>query len=505
MSNTLEMKNICKEFSGVKVLDNVDFSVGKGEIRALLGANGAGKSTLMKILCGVYHATSGEVFINGEKVEIKTPDQASLHGIGIVHQELSIIPTLTMLENFFLGHEISRRGLIDNREMRKEYEEACKEFGFRVEPDIKASQLSVANQQMVEIMKNVHADANIIVFDEPTTSLTDEEKETFFEVIMKLKSEGKTIIYISHILEEIFRLSDSVSIMRNGEMVGTFPTAELSVPIISEHMSGHKVDTGSHTCHSDYSVSPKIQIKNLTGRNGTNNVSFEIQPGEVIGLAGLVGAGRTEIVRTIFGADKCTQGEIIIDGNAVKVTDPRSAILAGIGLVPEDRKREGVILKHEIYKNSTLIQLKKMLSKGLVSTSKEKQYANDAVERLSIKIPGLTAPVGKLSGGNQQKIVVSKWLNDDMNLLIFDEPTKGIDIAAKEDIFRIVENFAEKGMAIIFISSDLNEVLRVSDRIFVVRNKTIIKDMKNDGVTQKDIMDVILEQSKEGQVESRWL
>ena len=497
MSNTLEMKKICKDFSGVEVLRNVDFSVDQGEIRALLGANGAGKSTLMKILSGVYHATSGEIFINGEKTDINTPEQAATNGVGIVHQELSIIPTLTMLQNFFLGHEIKKHCLINERKMRKEYEKACKEFGFRVEPDVKASQLSVANQQMVEIMKNVHADANIIIFDEPTTSLTDEEKEMFFEVILKLKDQGKTIIYISHILEEIFRLSDTVSIMRNGEMVGTFPTSELSVPIISEHMSGHKVDTGTHTCHSNLQSPPKIKVSNLNGRNGTRNVSFTIQPGEVIGLAGLVGAGRTEIVKTIFGADKITSGEILVEGKKIKITDPKSAIDAGIGLVPEDRKREGVILKHEIYKNSTLIQLGKMLSGGLLSTTKEKKYAQEAVESLSIKIPGLSSPVEKLSGGNQQKVVVSKWLNDEMKLLIFDEPTKGIDIAAKEDIFQTIEKFAEKGMAIIFISSDLNEVLRVSDRIFVVKNKTIIKEMINNGVTQKDIMDEILQQGND--------
>ncbi len=493
MENMLEMKGIKKEFSGVTVLDNVDFNVQKGEIRALLGANGAGKSTLMKILCGVYHATEGQIYVDGEHAEIKNPLQASEMGIAIVHQELSMIPTLSILENFFLGKEIKKHGILQKKLMRKEYYETCEELDFHIDPDIKTRNVSVAKQQMVEIMKCIHANAKIIVFDEPTTSLTDDEKKTLFKVILHLKEQGRTIIYISHILEEIFLLADTVSIMRNGAMVGTFPKDSLTVPIISEHMSGKKYVEGNRLTSFCREGEPVLKVENLCSKNGTDNVSFSVNAGEVVGLAGLVGAGRSEIVRCLFGADPVTGGDIYVNGKRVNISHPKQAIAQGIGLVPEDRKREGVILKHEIYKNATLIQLKKMRQNGLLQGRKEKEYTRHAVDRLSIKVNAITEPVLKLSGGNQQKIVVSKWLDDSMKVLIFDEPTKGIDIGAKEDIFHIIEEFAKKGTAIIFISSDLNEVLRASDRILVVRGGKILKEMKNLNITQKDIMEVILQ------------
>lgn len=494
MGNMLEMKQITKEFSGVSVLNGVDFNVEEGEIRALLGANGAGKSTLMKILCGVYHATSGEVWIDGTKREIRNPIEASAQGIAIVHQELSMIPTLSILENFFLGKEIRKHGILQKAKMREEYFQVCDELDFHIDPDMKTRDVSVAKQQMVEIMKCIHANAKIIVFDEPTTSLTDDEKKTLFQVILKLKEQKKTIIYISHILEEIFLLADTVSIMRNGDMVGTFPKAEMSIPIISEHMSGKKYVEGQRLhsyCQQD--AEPIFTVSHLSAKNGTKDVSFSIKPGEVIGLAGLVGAGRSEIVRSIFGADSKSAGTIAVSGREVKISHPAHAIAAGIGLIPEDRKKEGVILKHEIYKNATLVQLKKMRSMGMLQTRKEKDFTNQAVSRLSIKIPSLAAPVMKLSGGNQQKVVVSKWLDEHMKVLIFDEPTKGIDVGAKEDIFRTVEDFAKMGMGIIFISSDLNEVIRTSDRILVVRDGKILKDVENKDITQKDIMEIILQ------------
>ncbi len=494
MGNMLEMKKIRKEFSGVPVLNGVDFAVGEGEIRALLGANGAGKSTLMKILCGVYHATSGDVLIDGQKAEIKNPLQAAENGIAIVHQELSMIPPLTILENFFLGKEIRKHGILQKAKMREEYFRVCKELDFHIDPDIKTRDVSVAKQQMVEIMKCIYANARIIIFDEPTTSLTDDEKKTLFEVILKLKEQKKTIIYISHILEEIFLLADTVSIMRNGDMVGTFPKAEMSIPIISEHMSGKKYVEGQRlTSHCRTEAGPLLSVEHLSGKNGTKDVSFTVRPGEVVGLAGLVGAGRSEMVRCIFGADTKTSGRILVDGKEIKISHPAHAIAAGIGLIPEDRKREGVILKHEIYKNATLIQLKKMRQMGMLQAAREKSYTEQAIKRLSVKVPSLTAPVMKLSGGNQQKIVVSKWLDERMKVLIFDEPTKGIDVGAKEDIFRTVEEFAKAGMAIIFISSDLNEVIRTSDRILVVRGGQILKDVENKNMTQKDIMEIILQ------------
>ncbi len=492
MSQVLEMQNICKSFYGVEVLHDVNFKLNKGEVRALLGANGAGKSTLVKILCGVYHASSGDVYIDGKKEHIGSPNDARRLGIGIVHQELSIVPTLTVLQNFFLGREKEKGILLDERQMLSEYKRICEEFDFDIDPRVQAKRLSVAKRQMIEIMKILSQDVQIIVLDEPTTSLTEEEKRGLFALIDKLKASGKTIVYISHILEEIFRLADTATIMRNGEVVGDFQVKELTASLISEYMTGIKIVHNNHESWARYKDKPMLEIKNYKSSR-VNDVSFEIYPGEVLGFAGLVGAGRSEIVRAIFGADKHTGGGAFVDGSIIKIKTPKDAIKAGIGLIPEDRKNEGLILKHEIYKNMTLVQLKKFRRHKLLNAAMEKDYTNDVRERLSIKLGNIKAPVSSLSGGNQQKVVIGKWLSKDFKILIFDEPTKGVDVGAKEDIFSIIGDFAKAGTSIIFISSDLEEVIRVSDRIAVVKDGRIIKLMENAGIDQKDIMETILQ------------
>lgn len=491
MDKILEMEEIKKSFLNVEILHGVDFSLEKGEIRALLGANGAGKSTLMKILCGIYQATSGTIKMEGRPVSISRPGVAKELGIAIVHQELSIIPTLTVLQNFFLGREEHSKGLLDERRMRKEYERICAEFDFNVDPDIQAKKLSVAKQQMVEIMKILSQDAKIIVLDEPTTSLTDDEKKNLFGLIRQLKEKGKTIIYISHILEEIFLLADHATIMRNGTIVGTWDVKGLTIPLISEYMTGSKIEYEQRKSTIQGGKPPILDVRGLSGKH-VHDVSFSVMPGEVVGLAGLVGAGRSEIVRALFGADAKSAGEIRIQGEARKIRTPADAIRNGIGLIPEDRKTEGLILKHEIFKNASMIQLAKMKKNHMLSEKKEKEYARNAVKQLSIKLNKVTDPVRNLSGGNQQKVVVSKWMSEDFKVLIFDEPTKGIDIGAKEDIFRIIDEFAKMGMGILFISSDLEEVIRVSDRLLVIRGGRIIEEMANRNVTQKIIMESIL-------------
>lgn len=493
MSNILEMRQISKSFSGVEVLTNIDFNLEEGEIRALLGANGAGKSTLMKILCGVYTKTNGKIFIDQKEEDINTPKDAQRLGIGIVHQELSIIPTLTVLENFFLGREIRSHRLLDNKKMKKKFMEICDEFGFDIAPGIKAGELSIAKQQMIEIMKILSQDAKIIIMDEPTTSLTRDEKKQLFEIILDLKKKGKTIIYISHILEEIFYLADKATIMRGGEVVGTFNVDELDVAKISEHMSGKKyVSVNRRESCVLEGEDPILKVEGLGRDKIVNEVSFEVLPGEVVGLAGLVGAGRTEIVRALYGADKKNKGKIFINGKEVKIHNPKEAIKSGIGLIPEDRKKEGLILKQEIYKNASLVQLKSFRKYKLLNEKTEKEYMKGAIKRLSILANDVKQPAYKLSGGNQQKVVVAKWLSDKFEVMIFDEPTKGIDIGAKEDIFKVVDDFAKNGKGVIFISSDIDEVLRVSDRILVIRNGEIIKEMKNQNIEQKDIMSTIL-------------
>ncbi|MCI8292292.1 MAG: sugar ABC transporter ATP-binding protein [Hespellia sp.] len=495
MSSVLEMKGIKKSFSNVEVLHGVDFSLEKGEIRALLGANGAGKSTLMKILCGIYSATDGEIHLEGKPVSITQPSTASELGIAIVHQELSIIPTLTVLQNFFLGREELSHGILKEKEMRKQYREICTEFEFDIDPDIQARKLSVAKQQMIEIMKILSLDAKIIVLDEPTTSLTDDEKKNLFGLIRQLKEREKTIIYISHVLEEIFLLADQATIMRNGEMVGTWPVKELTIPLISEYMTGNKIEHGQRGSTVQENMPPVLEVKNLCNQS-VHDVTFSVKPGEVLGLAGLMGAGRSEIVRALFGADSKTAGSIQIAGKTVRIRTPRDAIRSGIGLIPEDRKTEGLILKHEIFKNMSMVQLKKLKKHSLLHEKTEKQFAKQAVEKLSIKLNKVTDQVGNLSGGNQQKVVVSKWISEDFKVLIFDEPTKGIDIGAKEDIFQIVDDFAKMGIGIIFISSDLEEVIRVADRMLIIRDGQVIEEMENKDVSQKDIMESILRGGK---------
>jgi ribose transport system ATP-binding protein len=494
MDKILEMIDISKSFAGVKVLKKINFNLEQGEIRALLGANGAGKSTLMKILSGVYTKSSGEIRMDGKIVEITNPQAASAHGIGIIHQELGIIPTLTVLQNFYLGREITKMGLMDEKAMLMEFEHICNDFEFQISPHEKAKNLSVAKQQMIEIMKILSQDARIIVMDEPTTSLTNDEKKALFDIILRLKKKGKTIIYISHILEEVFLLSDRATIMRNGEIVDTFDTKELTIPLISEYMSGNKYVEGKKLkSYRKTDDTPILKVQNVSRGKSVNNISFDVLPGEVIGLAGLVGAGRSEIVRALFGADGKISGQVWVEGQEVKIKSPRDAIKHGIGLIPEDRKNEGLVQKLEIYKNATMVQLKKMKRKGLLNTDMEKKFTSEAVSKLSIKINSISDQVRKLSGGNQQKVVVSKWISDDFKVLFFDEPTKGIDIGAKEDIFHAVEVLAEKGKGIIFISSDLDEVLRVSDRVLVVRQGTVIESLENQNLTQKEVMNFILQ------------
>lgn len=492
MEKLLEMKHIGKSFYNVEVLHGVDFSLEQGEVRALLGANGAGKSTLMKILCGVHHATCGTVMLEGKEVQIKNPMVAREFGIAMVHQELSIVPTLTVLQNFFLGREKKNGILLNEKAMRAEYKQICEDFGFEIDPDIQAKNLSIAKQQMVEIMKILSQDAKIIIMDEPTTSLTNEEKKNLYGLIKQLQKKKKTIIYISHILEEIFLLADNATIMRNGDIVGNFPVSELTIDSISEYMTGEKIVAKRAKSYRKERMEPILQVEGMQNK-AIHDITFDIKPGEVLGLAGLVGAGRSEIVRALFGCDEKHGGTIKIEGQKVTIKSPQDAIRNGIGLIPENRKTEGLILKHAIFKNASMVQLKRLKKGPWLYEKNEKDYMQRAVKKLSIKLNKVTDAVGGLSGGNQQKVVVSKWLSQDFKVLIFDEPTKGIDVGAKEDIFRIIEEFASAGMGIIFISSDLEEVLRVSDRLLIVRGGRIIDEMENDNVTEKEIMQSILE------------
>jgi ribose transport system ATP-binding protein len=496
MNQILEMKHIYKDFGAVKVLNDIDFSLGKGEVRALLGANGAGKSTLIKILGGVHAPTKGEIYLRGDKIKFKDSYHSKQSGISVIYQELSLVPTLSVIDNIFLGREVVSGVFLKKEEMKKEYEDICRRFSFDIPANAIVSKLSIAKQQMVEIMKAVSCDTEIIIMDEPTTSLTNNEKASLFGIIAKLKAAGKSIIYISHILDEIFLNCDSASIMRNGIMVGSYDVKNLTKEKITQLMTG--IDSSNiagkkQTFHADYTSEPVLEVRNLGRGDVIKDVSFKVHKGEVVGIAGLVGSKRTEIINLIYGVDHCDRGEVLRNGTVIKIRSPKQAIHHKIGFIPEDRKHLGLILGQEIYKNSTAVQIEKFKTSGFLNKGKEIEFAEFAVKKLGIKISNVKQKVKELSGGNQQKVVVSKWLNQDMDLIIYDEPTKGIDIAAKEDIFHTIEEFSGQGIGVIFISSDLEEVIRVADRVLVVRGGTIVSELNNDNLTVQEIMDKIFD------------
>jgi len=490
----LSMTGISKRYGPVQVLNDVDFSVKAGEVRALLGANGAGKSTLIKILGGVVARTTGNIRLYGRELNLVSPLDALEKGIGIIHQELSVIPQLTVLDNFFLGRERLRFGVLNRRKMIKYYDEICKKMNFTIPHHVKVKELGVAERQMIEIMKTVSYDADIIVMDEPTSSLGEKEKQNLFEIIFKLKSEGKTVIYITHMLEEVFTICDSVTIMLDGDIVDTLPVTALTPHKIAEMMAGVALSKQreSRKSFACYNEPPVLTVQNLSRKRYFTQVSFDLYPGEVLGIAGLVGSGRSEMVRAIFGADKTSSGKIMVNEKTAAIRSSADALRYGIGLIPEDRKNQGLILKHPIYRNSTILNLDKMKRFGILSGSKEVDYTLRAKEKLSIKLDNVHEQVKNLSGGNQQKVVVSKWLEKDLRVLIFDEPTKGIDIRAKEDIFNSVFEFSRQGVAVIFISSDLGEVLKVSDRVAIVHAGNVKNILLNENLTVADVMREIL-------------
>lgn len=495
MREVLNLRDIYKDFGEVEVLKGINFKMNKGEIRGLIGANGAGKSTMIKIIGGVYPQTKGEIILKNSPIKFKDPNHSMNSGISIIYQELSLIPTLTVIENMFLGREKTKgKQFLDKKAMEDEYKKICERFDFNIDPHIRVSNLNIANRQMVEIMKAVSYNADLIIMDEPTTSLTSTEKESLFKIIKMLKSLDKTIIYVSHILDEIFLNCDSVSIMRNGVIVGTYDKNDLDKRKIAELMTGKKqVEIKEKRTHSSarYNEPPILEVENLSRKDFLKDISFDVYRGEVVGLAGLVGSGRTEIINILYGLDQKDSGSIKLNGEITNIKSPKLAIKNKIGLIPEDRKDLGLILEQEIYKNSTAIQINKMKSNGFINKTKEIQFAEEAVKDLSIKVNKVTQEVKELSGGNQQKVVVSKWLGQDLDLIIYDEPTKGIDIAAKEDIFTNIENLAKKGIGVIFISSDIEEVLRISDRVLVIGDGSIVDTMKNDNITVQDIMNKI--------------
>ena len=485
----IEAINVSKSFPGVRALNQVSFNLKVGEVLALLGENGAGKSTLVKILSGVYTKDEGTIKIFGEEVEGMNPLKAREKGIAIIHQELNMCAHLTVTENIFLGREIIQNGMLKDKEMGKEAKRILDELNVNIDPDAVVGNLSVSKQQMVEIAKALSTNAQVIIMDEPTSALTSKEIDDLFRIIKKLKAEGRSIIYISHKLEELQYIIDRVMILRDGEYITSMDFKDTNLKEIIAYMVGREIKEKFPRVEC-----PKgkklMEIKNLNAGNLVRDISFDLYEGEIVGIAGLMGAGRTETTRAIFGADPKQSGEINLLGKSLQIGKPMDSIKYGIVLVPEDRKRDGLCTKLSVSDNISLPNLDTICDKfGVVSRKKEIDMTEKTVNDLKIRLANADVDSGSLSGGNQQKVVVGKWLARNSKVVIFDEPTRGIDVAAKVEIYNLMNELKEKGIGVLFVSSELPEILGISDRIIVMCDGRITKELDRTEATQ----DLILE------------
>jgi ABC-type sugar transport system ATPase subunit len=484
----LELRAIAKSFPGVRALDGVRFDLRRGEVHALMGENGAGKSTLVKILSGVYRPDAGEILLEGAPVAIASPSHAQSLGISPVHQELHLEPHLTVAENIFLGRQpLGRFGLIDRRKMEREAGRLLQGLGVAISPATLLRALSIAEKQIVAIARAVSTDARIMIFDEPTSSLTDREAALLFGMIGRLREQGLGIVYISHRMDEIFRLCDRVTVFRDGRCIATKPVAATDLRDLIGMMIGRELELFPQAAPAAVGE-PVLQVRGLTKRGLLANISFTLCRGEIVGMAGLVGAGRTELARAVFGDLAYDAGEVLLDGRAVPGGSPRAAIAAGIGLVPEDRKEQGLVTGLSVRQNIALPLLKQLSQFGLLSSARERRLAEQYTERLAIRTPSIEQKVVFLSGGNQQRVVIAKWLATAPKVLIVDEPTRGIDVGAKAGIHALLRELAQQGVAILMISSDLPEVLAMSDRVLVMCQGRIAGELTRAQATQEAVM-----------------
>jgi len=490
--NLLELTNITKTFPGVKALNAVNFSARRGEIHALIGENGAGKSTLIKIISGIYNKDSGDIRINGEKIEISSPKEARQNGISTIHQELNLVPFLTVLENFWVGREDDfTKMFLNKQKMRSQTETIFKRLEINIPLDVPVKKLSVANQQMVSIARAISEEAKILIMDEPTARLTADEINILFSTIKKLAEQGVTIIYISHRLEEIFQLAHRITILKDGEVQGTIPIKEATVSNIVNMMVGQNYENRFKKVQIDPG-DKVLECIDLCDKTKLKNVSFSVRSGEIVGVVGPVGSGRTELVKAIFGDNPIHSGKIIVDGKVVHPKNPASAIKNGIALIPEDRRGEGLIMHMDVAENVTLPTFAQWSPLGFLRRRLDHKIAKEIAKKVDIRMASITQRVRYLSGGNQQKVVVSKWLVKKSRLFLMDEPTAGIDVGAKAEIYNLVSNLVSEGAGVIFISSEIPEVVNISDRILVMRSGTIVKQFDRSEASEEKILNVIL-------------
>ncbi|WP_263772799.1 sugar ABC transporter ATP-binding protein [Propionivibrio soli] len=492
MTPIVTIRHLNKTFPGVRALNDAQFELFPGEVHALMGENGAGKSTLMKVLAGVYQKDSGEILVNGQAVEINDPREAQALGIGIIHQELNLMSHLSVAQNIFIGREPrTRSGLfIDVPRMWRDTQEVLDRLHLTLDPRTLVGDLTVAKQQMVEIAKALsHAESRVLIMDEPTAALNNAEIDELFRIIGQLKSHGVGIVYISHKMDELKRISDRVTVMRDGQYIATVPTAETSMETIISMMVGRTLlDTGGPQVPAEQSE-VVLEVRNLNRGKVIKDVNFVVRKGEILGFAGLMGAGRTEVARAVFGADKVDSGDIRVRGEKVSIRHPADAVRLGIGYLSEDRKRYGLATGMDVSSNVVLASMKRFLwSQFVLKRQAIRATCAQFVKQLEIKTPSLDQKVALLSGGNQQKIVIAKWLVRDCEILFFDEPTRGIDVGAKSEIYKLLNALAQQGRAIVMISSELPEILRMSHRILVMCEGRITGEVSAAEATQERIM-----------------
>jgi ribose transport system ATP-binding protein len=495
----LTLEKINKRYPGVVALDDVDFTVDKGEVRALLGKNGAGKSTLVKILSGAVHPDSGDIRVDGQLVTIHKPHDAWDQGICTVYQEMSLVPGLTVAENILLGRwpqaKVGVGGIINRAEIRKIAQAALDQLEVKIKLDELVSRLSVAQQQLIEIAKAISFDPRVLVLDEPTSALASGEVEVLHKVVRRLAAQGRAIIYVTHRLQEIPYVADTVTVLRDGRLIGTITATEATPARIANMMIGadwQRTAWAGKAQRGDV----RLSVRHLNQEPALHDISFDLCGGEVLGIAGLLGSGRTELVRAIFGRDTIDSGQIEVKGTVLHNPSPRRMKALGVGLTPEDRKRQGLVLPFSVKQNLVMASLHRISLRGVLQPAREQTLAENMVKSMAIKTPSIGVATGTLSGGNQQKVVIGNWLNTLPEVLLMDEPTRGIDIQAKEQIFHLVRDLAKQGMAVLFISSEIEEVLDVSDRILIMNQGYITGEVNPDEVDLEQLLTLVMEERK---------
>ncbi|HWA84344.1 MAG TPA: sugar ABC transporter ATP-binding protein [Fimbriimonadaceae bacterium] len=486
MSAILELTHICKRFPGVVALDDVSVSIERGSCHALMGENGAGKSTLGKIVAGIYKADDGKIVFDGKEVAFGDPGQALDAGIGMVHQELLFCENLTVAENLALGHMPHNGPFVNFGKMRADANAALARFGSDINPDRRLGDLPISRQQTVQIASALARGAKILIFDEPTSSLSHAESERLFEVIEQLKKDGVTCIYVSHRLNEVFRLCDTITVLKDGRHVVTQPTKEFTEETLVQSMIGRDLDLATRSQANPGELA--LNVEHLSSQGKFEDISLKVHAGEIVGISGLVGSGRTEVLESIFGLDPNAFGKIEVEGKQVRIRDPRMALRLGLGLVPEDRKRHGLVLSMKVRENMTLTILRRLSAFGFVRQGLERKQAKSYFDRLRVRAPSLEAPTSGLSGGTQQKLVIAKWVAADCKVLMVDEPTRGVDVGAKQEIHDILREMAKEGRAVLVVSSELPEMLALATRILVMRQGRIVGELDRDDADEEKLI-----------------